>query len=187
VAFNQIVSEGKVYGLEFTVRPGINGSYCTWNLLRPPYGEIFQKWANKTLKEIPLHPTKVSAGLTFAIYPYPLAQCLQDHEMTSAVFDKSATGTYVTDVDSDLWKNPNLFFIDVKREENEIVCAGADGLIAFNAQSASTISMAQAQALEDAHLFDHMSEFLYKKDGCSRIMEVRQLVDQKLLSWMPAF
>jgi phosphoribosylamine-glycine ligase len=183
IAFNQIVAEDKVYGLEFSTRPGFVGTYLTWSLMKGSWIDTLEKWCRKELEEIQMQLDKVAGGITFGIYPYPLK--VKETELGQKVFAELCKGAYITDIDSDLYKNPDFFWVDVKREEHELVCAGSDGLFAYNGIVGRKIKQVMDDVVEDGKLFHHINELIFKTDGVSRIEKVRELVRNGMLSWMP--
>lgn len=186
LSLNSIVSNGHVYGLEFTCRPGINASFLLLPLFYKPWGEVFIRAAQGELKELPMLQGKVSYGVTFSVYPYPLD--LHDTELQAKCMKELCKTTWIGDVDGDIYNSPDIFLGDVyRRGTDELLCAGTDGLLAFNAHVAKTVGGACGDALSDFKLFRNIPNIQTKTDGVPRVYKAIQVLSGwNMLSTVPA-
>lgn len=185
LSMNSIVTkDNRVLGLEWTTRVGINASYLLLPLLSRGWGDTLITAAKGELKEMPILADRVCAGLIFTVYPFPID--LKEEVMQKKVMEETCTNEFIGEADGEIFNNESIFLGDVWRHKNELLCAGTDGLLAFNARSARSVGGAIDDALGDSKFFRDIPNIQWKTSGVERAFAtIRKMANQGMLDDPP--
>lgn len=191
LALNSIVTtdrgwkDEKVYGIEWTVRPGINSDFLFHRLFSQGFGEFVINACKGQATEVPIRGSKVAMGLAFSMNPFPLE--LKDSELQMKVMEQTCKGTYLCDLNNkDIMENHHIFWGDAVAKDGEVLVGGTDGLFVYNAHRGDTIIECHQKAIKVADYFKHIPSLAYRKDGVPRAKKtIGALKNSKMLETVP--
>lgn len=120
---NAIWTPDEIYGLEWSARFGYDAIQAFSRLFTTPFHEVLNTLEG--IDRLPVNSEHVSFAVRVSIPPFP-----NDGEVPEVPI--------LGDIDEDL-----LYWSDVKRKDNQLVCAGTDGYICAVAADAPSLTAAR--------------------------------------------
>lgn len=133
IDLNTIVTEDKVFGLEWTPRFGYDASATVFHLIKSDLGEFFYKYASGKPEHVEVQTGRFAAAIRLSIPPYPFE---------SDDFDIYQEGVPIKGVEEEDLVDFNLHDAMLNDDDKLVTCGRGYGLIGMPIRGAESIERA---------------------------------------------